>query len=399
MDVYQPAEDSYLLQKWVQRYAFGRVLDMGTGSGIQALTAVENPNVKEIIAVDINENAVQHVQELVTTQKLRKIKVLQGNLWEPVQGSFHTIILNPPYLPQDKGIEDKSIYGGKKGWELIARFFSRAAEHLFPDGMILLLFSSLTNKAKVEEILFHHLFEFKELERQKMAFEELYVYLATKSDLLRELECKGIRDIQYIAHGHRGEVFRGMMDTTQHIKKYIPKRTFRPVAIKVERKSSLAQQRLENEAKWLALVNQKGIGPKLLFSGERYIVMEFVEGMAFEEWMSDKKCSEIVQMLHAVLEQCFTLDQMHVAKEEMHHPQKHIIITPHGEPVMIDFERCHESEKPQNVTQYIEYICRLRQELAAKGFVVPVEHVRSLAKYYKEQPGKETYHALAKVLS
>ncbi|MEK6901099.1 MAG: HemK2/MTQ2 family protein methyltransferase, partial [Nanoarchaeota archaeon] len=211
MDVYQPAEDSYLLQKWVRRYVFGRVLDMGTGSGIQALTAVENPNVKEIIAVDINENAVHYVQEQVTTQKLRKVKALHGDLWEPVHGSFHTIIFNPPYLPQDKDVEDKSIYGGKKGWEVIATFFSRAAEHLFHDGVMLLLFSSLTHKEKVEEIIVHHLFEFKELERQKLAFEELYVYLITKSELLRELQNKGIHDIQYVAHGQRGEVFQGMM--------------------------------------------------------------------------------------------------------------------------------------------------------------------------------------------
>ena len=398
MEIYQPAEDSYLLQKWVRRYAFGRVLDMGTGSGIQALTAVENPNVKEIIAVDINEHAVRHVEEQVTRQKLRKMKVLQGDLWEPVHGSFHTIIFNPPYLPQDKDIEDKSLYGGKKGWEVIAAFFSRAAEHLFHDGAMLLLFSSLTHKEKVEEIIFHHLFEFQELERQKLAFEELYVYLVTKSGLLRELQNKGIHDMHYVAHGHRGEVFKGMMDLTQMVKKYIPKRTLVPVAIKVERKGSVAQQRLENEAKWLAQVNQKSIGPKLLLAGERYIVMEFVEGKIIEEWMNDKKCSEVLKILRSVLEQCFVLDQLHFAKEEMHHPHKHIIITPLGEPVMIDFERSHESQNPQNVTQFVEYICRLRKELAAQGFIVPVDMLRELAKRYKEQPAKETFMVFLRAL-
>ena len=58
MDIYQPAEDSYLLQKFVRRFATGRVIDMGTGSGIQALTAIEVPSVREVVAVDINPKAV-----------------------------------------------------------------------------------------------------------------------------------------------------------------------------------------------------------------------------------------------------------------------------------------------------------------------------------------------------
>jgi methylase of polypeptide subunit release factors len=46
MAIYEPQEDSFLLQKVLKEYAFGRVLDMGTGSGIQALTAMRFPNVR-----------------------------------------------------------------------------------------------------------------------------------------------------------------------------------------------------------------------------------------------------------------------------------------------------------------------------------------------------------------
>ena len=63
--IYEPAEDSYLLQKLVRQYAIGRVLDMGTGSGIQALTAIESPNSREVIAVDINENGYNNITECV----------------------------------------------------------------------------------------------------------------------------------------------------------------------------------------------------------------------------------------------------------------------------------------------------------------------------------------------
>ena len=49
MDIYQPAEDSYLINQFVKQYAIGRVLDMGTGSGIQALTAIKSPMLGKLL--------------------------------------------------------------------------------------------------------------------------------------------------------------------------------------------------------------------------------------------------------------------------------------------------------------------------------------------------------------
>ena len=72
MEIYQPAEDSYLLQKFVSRYAYGRVLDVGTGSGIQAITALGNPQVREVVAIDIDAEAVSVFEQKVQKQKLRK---------------------------------------------------------------------------------------------------------------------------------------------------------------------------------------------------------------------------------------------------------------------------------------------------------------------------------------
>ena len=61
--MYEPREDSHLLEKHVRRNAFGRVLDMGTGSGIQALSAIKNVNVGEVIAVDINPEGNQSLKK------------------------------------------------------------------------------------------------------------------------------------------------------------------------------------------------------------------------------------------------------------------------------------------------------------------------------------------------
>ena len=40
--VYDPKEDSTLLEHYVRQYAKGSVLDIGTGSGIQAISATQS---------------------------------------------------------------------------------------------------------------------------------------------------------------------------------------------------------------------------------------------------------------------------------------------------------------------------------------------------------------------
>ena len=61
--IYQPAEDSYLLEEVVKDFLSGKdkktkILDMGSGSGIQAL-ACRGLGFDNVLAVDINPEAVK----------------------------------------------------------------------------------------------------------------------------------------------------------------------------------------------------------------------------------------------------------------------------------------------------------------------------------------------------
>ena len=386
MEIYQPAEDSYLLQKYVKKYSFGRVLDLGTGSGIQAITAAKCKNVREIIAVDINQKAVKELAE----KRLKKIQAQKSDLFSNVKDKFDTIIFNPPYLPQDKGIEDPALYGGKHGWEISEKFFNHVSRFLVPNGKILFLFSSLTNKEKIEEVISKNLLEFKELDKEKLPmFETLYVYLIEKSKVLRELERKGVEEIKYLTHGKRGNIFTGISDKSKRVKTHFAKKEIVKVGIKIKRKESSAIERMKNEAKWLNVLNQKNIGPKFLFSGEDYLVYKFVEGEFILDWIRDNKKTDIKKVLISVLKQCYTLDQLDVNKEEMHHPLKHIVVDKFDKPVLLDFERCSKTDKPKNVTQFVEFICRIKEEM--KSFKINVDRLRNLAKEYKKNINPETF--------
>jgi tRNA1(Val) A37 N6-methylase TrmN6 len=56
--MYQPAEDSLLLEKHVEKLSKGNVLDLGTGVGIQALAASRNKSVSAVLAADIDKETV-----------------------------------------------------------------------------------------------------------------------------------------------------------------------------------------------------------------------------------------------------------------------------------------------------------------------------------------------------
>ena len=177
--IYEPREDSYLLAKYVKKCAKGRVLDMGTGSGIQALTALEKT--KEVEAVDVNKEAVKLV-------KSKGVNAYVSDLFSNIKGKFDLIIFNPPYLPLEKKycsikldvnyVNDVAIVGGKKGSEIIERFFKQASKYLKKEGKILIVVSSLT--PKVEKIMKENNFKFRILEKKRIFFEELKVYIVKK---------------------------------------------------------------------------------------------------------------------------------------------------------------------------------------------------------------------------
>jgi len=169
--IYEPAEDSFLLQKYVEKYASGKVLDIGSGSGIQAEAALKKT--KNILAVDINKESVKLL-------KKKGINAKYSDLFSNVKGKFDLIIFNPPYLPEEEkeDLETKLVTtGGKYGYEILGRFFKDTKKFLNKNGKILIVFSSLTNKKKVDSLIKKYGFKFKLLEEKGLFFERLYVYL------------------------------------------------------------------------------------------------------------------------------------------------------------------------------------------------------------------------------
>jgi release factor glutamine methyltransferase len=151
VEVYEPREDSYMLAEIVEELVYGKVLDMGTGSGIQAITAALKPEVKEVTAADINPEALRRAEKRAKSENVGdKVTFIQSDLFQNLSGKFDWIIFNPPYLPSEGEVDELSWVGGEKGFEVIETFLVEASKYLEEDGSILLVHSSLT-KLKIDE--------------------------------------------------------------------------------------------------------------------------------------------------------------------------------------------------------------------------------------------------------
>ncbi len=189
MPLYEPQEDSELLASFVGKLAAGRVLDMGTGSGIQAFAAAARLEVSSVLAVDIDDDALAHVKDglkrMGGAASAKKIAIIKSDLFTEIDPDerFDTIVCNPPYLPAEEDDDHPALYGGANGYELIAEFLGQARTHLAPAGSILLLFSSLSNRelllGEAKKLGYHA----EELAVEYHFFEQLYVYrLRRKED-------------------------------------------------------------------------------------------------------------------------------------------------------------------------------------------------------------------------
>ena len=89
--VYVPAEDSFLLLR--EAKCHGRVLEIGTGSGLLAIYFAKNG--KQVDAVDISRDALDCASGNCILNGV-SINLALSDLFQNVKGKYDTIIFNPP---------------------------------------------------------------------------------------------------------------------------------------------------------------------------------------------------------------------------------------------------------------------------------------------------------------
>jgi release factor glutamine methyltransferase len=125
-----------------------QILDVGTGSGVIALTLAAQFPEAEVTAVDISDEALALARENAARLGLQeRVRFAEGNLLAEVGGPFDLIVANLPYVANAERpvlsrevLHDPevAVFGGERGDELVRELISAAHDRLRPGGMLAL---------------------------------------------------------------------------------------------------------------------------------------------------------------------------------------------------------------------------------------------------------------------
>jgi release factor glutamine methyltransferase len=179
--VYAPREDSRLMQGVLaeQDFSGGHVLDMGTGSGILAYTVMMN-GASQVTAVDINPAAVANARENLQNHEVAmdRVRLVISDLFDAVEGTFDSIVFNPPYVPGQRELEtmeERAWVGGDRGRAVTDRFLDVFTEYLADNGEVFLLQSSRNDVEQTLDRFEEQGVDAEVVAREKVSWEQLVV--------------------------------------------------------------------------------------------------------------------------------------------------------------------------------------------------------------------------------
>ena len=178
-NVYEPAEDTFLLAENLDIKRRDEVLEIGTGTGI--ITVIAARKARRVVATDINEDAIKCALKNTITNRTYNVELRKGDLFEPVKDEkFDLILFNTPYLPteEDEKLDDElnaAFDGGLEGRETINKFLEEVKDYLKEGGRVQLVQSSLSDNEKTIKKLEELGFDANITAREKCFFEEIVV--------------------------------------------------------------------------------------------------------------------------------------------------------------------------------------------------------------------------------
>jgi release factor glutamine methyltransferase len=124
------------------------ILDVGTGSGVIALTLAAQFPDAEVNAVDISDDALALARENAARLDLQgRVRFARGNLLTELEGTYDLIVANLPYIAnvdrpalsrEVRHDPEVAVFAGERGDELVRELISIARSHLRPGGMLAL---------------------------------------------------------------------------------------------------------------------------------------------------------------------------------------------------------------------------------------------------------------------
>jgi release factor glutamine methyltransferase len=128
-----------------------RVLDMGTGCGVNAILAASESN--DVVAVDVNPIAIEAARENACRNSVEEcIAIYESDLFSSVEGEFDIIIFDPPFR-WFKPRELCEIATTDENYKTLSGFFEDVNNYLKKEGRLLISFGSSGDIEYLYELL------------------------------------------------------------------------------------------------------------------------------------------------------------------------------------------------------------------------------------------------------
>ena len=142
--------DTYWLSRIIVNNTYGDVLDLCSGSGVQAILSAKNAN--RVVAVELDEKSAQIAKFNTYINNVNeKVDVRIGNLYQVVDENerFDFIVSNPPFIPIPKEIKFHMCGdGGEDGTLILNQIFYKCKSHLKPNGQVIIIGQCIGTKEK-----------------------------------------------------------------------------------------------------------------------------------------------------------------------------------------------------------------------------------------------------------
>jgi release factor glutamine methyltransferase len=125
-----------------------RIVDVGTGSGVIALSLAAKIPEAKVLGVDVSEDALALAQENAARLNLsERVQFLKRRLLENAEDAFELIVANLPYIsiqdrhtlsPEVLHDPEVALFAGAQGDQLVRELIDQARFRLRPGGLLAL---------------------------------------------------------------------------------------------------------------------------------------------------------------------------------------------------------------------------------------------------------------------
>jgi putative serine/threonine protein kinase len=208
---------------------------------------------------------------------------------------------------------------------------------------------------------------------------------------LREL---GVDELVFEGHSRVGRLGILGLGTVGVVVK--ASRGGRLCALKI-RRTDANRPNMDDEVRLATMASRVGVGPEVFASTRDMVLMQLLSPQELSDWLrglkGEGRRAAARDVIHALLNQCRTLDIMGIDHGQLSNLRKHAVVAG-GRPWIIDFESASTGRRARNVTTAAQYLFvggalspRLRRALGIRD----IEKLKRLLAEYKRDQSDYAY--------